>query len=36
MAAQPFLQPAWDYEKPKIISRVEKVITDAVKKAQGL
>lgn len=36
MAAQPFLQPAWDYEKPKIINRIEKVINDAVKKAQGL
>lgn len=34
--AQPFLEPAWDYEKPKIINRIEKVISNAIKKAQRL
>lgn len=33
--AQPFLEPAWDYEKPKIVNRIEKVINGAIKKAQN-
>ena len=34
--AQPFLEPAWDYEKPRVVSRIQKVINEAVKKAQNL
>ena len=34
--AQPFLEPAWDFEKPKIVNRIEKVINNAIKKAQSL
>lgn len=34
MPARPFLEPAWDFEKPRIINRVNKVIKDAIKKAQ--
>jgi len=34
--AQPFLEPAWDYEKQKVINRIGKVVSDAIKKAQSL
>ena len=34
MAPQPFLQPAWESEKPKIINKVSKVINKAIKEAQ--
>lgn len=33
--AQPFLEPAWDYEKPRVVGRIEKVIKQAIKKAQS-
>ena len=36
MAPRPVLQPAWDREKPGIESRVNKVIKDAITKAQSL
>lgn len=36
MPARPFIQPAWDAKKPDIMNRINKVITDAVRKAQGL
>ena len=34
-AAQPFMEPAWDSEKPKIINDVERVIRKAVKEASN-
>lgn len=36
LPARPVLGPAWDANKPAIIARVNKVINDAIKKAQGI